>query len=287
MFERYVLIINDIIYDNSEDLINVKLINKLNEECVIVKILGEYEKRVEVLFKGKINKHIIDEKYFNNVKIKEILNYELDKLLLEKDIKILLHFTNIKNLSSILENGLVTRDELKKLDKYYINDQSRYDCTDAICLSISFANYKMFYRLLCENEDEEWVIMKIDPKIFNILDCGYFYTNAANHVFGDRNDKKYKTIASLANLFCEEYPPNILNKHIVDRKKLGIKNCWTTDPQAEVLVFENIPTEYIKGVLYFKDSCMTKFKNNYPNFDHQVKREAFSYRSDYNFWKGE
>lgn len=287
MFERYVLIINGVTYDNSEDLINVKLINRRNEECIIVEVLEECDTNLKVLFKGKRKTHIVEEKYFDNVEVKEIPNYELINYLRERDIKLLLHFTNIKNLRSILTKGLVTKDALEELEEYYVNDHSRFDCTDAICLSISFPNYRMFYPLQKNNPEEKWVVIGVDPEIFFDLDCGFFHRNAAHHTFRDRCDNKYKTVKSLKKMFCDEFPPDLAFGHTHKRIELKIKDCQTTDPQAEVLVFENIPTKYIKAVVYKNVDDMSGFIDVFKDFQHEVIKKAFSYRNDYNFWRGE
>ena len=58
----------------------------------------------------------------------------------------LLHFTRLSHLNSILECGIVPRDELRKRGQpFEPNDERRWDgATDASSLSISWPNYKMF-----------------------------------------------------------------------------------------------------------------------------------------------
>ena len=69
----------------------------------------------------------------------------------ERNIETLVHFTRVENLSSILQNGLLSRKALEILEEtrgqqFLFNDRKRKDGhKDAICLSISFPNYQMFY----------------------------------------------------------------------------------------------------------------------------------------------
>jgi hypothetical protein len=65
----------------------------------------------------------------------------------ERDIETLVHFTRVENLSSILQNGLLSRKALETSGQQFLfNDPDRIDGhKEAICLSISFPNYKMFY----------------------------------------------------------------------------------------------------------------------------------------------
>jgi hypothetical protein len=64
-----------------------------------------------------------------------------------RKIVYLTHFTKIKNLGSILKIGLFSKEFLNKEKiPHEFNDQYRYDgCTNAICASVTFPNYKMFY----------------------------------------------------------------------------------------------------------------------------------------------
>ena len=73
----------------------------------------------------------------------------------ERGIKYLAHFTQIENLSSILDNGLIPVAPLSKTGIDYVNnDLYRIDdCEDANCLSIQFPNYKMFYSYRVEQPE--------------------------------------------------------------------------------------------------------------------------------------
>ena len=106
----------------------------------------------------------------------------------EHDITKLLHYTRVENLRSILREGLLSRETLdSRGQQYWYNDQSRVvGYKNAICLSISFPNYKMFYskreekKKVEEVSDSHWVVLHIDAEVLWELDCALFQKNAAS-----------------------------------------------------------------------------------------------------------
>lgn len=69
-------------------------------------------------------------------------------LIAERNIPCLVHFTQIENISSILQNGILPRTLLAP--GYHFNDEMRLDgFSESISLSISFPNWQMFYRCRC------------------------------------------------------------------------------------------------------------------------------------------
>lgn len=92
---------------------------------------------------------------------------EIRKFVESRGITSLLHFTKVANVPGILSHGLLGRKTIARrgLDAEF-NDQYRYDnAADAVCASISFPNYKMFYSLQLKNSDEDWVVISLHPKI--------------------------------------------------------------------------------------------------------------------------
>ena len=67
---------------------------------------------------------------------------EILKIIKQRNITQLIHFTNKKNVSSIIKNGLLNNDELKRRNlKYISNDPERRDnWTYSISLSITNKN---------------------------------------------------------------------------------------------------------------------------------------------------
>lgn len=197
-----------------------------------------------------------------------------------KDIKYVWHFTRLDNLDSILTNGLVSRASISNNGiKSIFNDDCRLDeQEDSICCSIAHPNYKMFYRLRCENPKTEWVVLLLKTKILWKKDCAFCVTNAAANIVTRIPINERKSIDAFNNLFAEaEGKP--------ERKELGISNACPTNPQAEVLVFDDIETKYINGVITQNKAKETELIAKYPDFDFLYHRAPFNPRKDYEHWK--
>jgi hypothetical protein len=104
-------------------------------------------------------------------------------------ITTLVHFTRIENLRSILQNGLLNRSLLEtRGQQFFCNDSDRVDGhPEAICLSISFPNYRMFYSIRKQKEkaeevkDSQWVVLLLDAKVLWELDCAFCQENASSN----------------------------------------------------------------------------------------------------------
>ncbi len=92
---------------------------------------------------------------------------QMQEITRSRNVERLVHFTQVENLPSTIENGLIGRISLKKKNiSYHINDQLRLDyIPDAICCFISFPNYKLFYRLRQLNPNTDWAIICIKPEV--------------------------------------------------------------------------------------------------------------------------
>lgn len=98
---------------------------------------------------------------------------QIQQFCVERDITLLCHFTRIENLHSILQQGLLGRNLLEtRRQQFLFNDHDRVDGhKEAICLSISFPNYQMFYSIREEKKetqeanDSQWVVLLLDAKV--------------------------------------------------------------------------------------------------------------------------
>lgn len=69
----------------------------------------------------------------------------IKKIIEDRKIPALTHFTSLSNLESILENGLYSRDKVD--ESVEVNDEMRLDGRkNTISTSIGFPNSKMFYK---------------------------------------------------------------------------------------------------------------------------------------------
>lgn len=199
----------------------------------------------------------------------------------DRGIEYCVHFTNVLNLPSILEHGLLPKNILREgLFNFQENDEYRYDgFENATSLSITFPNYKMFYNLRCNNRDINWAIIFLDAyKVFR-RDCAFNFTNAANNEVRNIDIRKRKTLSAFKKMFSENHP-------FYKREEMKIETHETTDPQAEVLVFDVLPTEFISFVVFDSDEVFRQYK---PFLDNMkipggVDRGYFYPRRDYSFW---
>lgn len=200
----------------------------------------------------------------------------------ERQIDRLYHFTQVDNLKNIFRYGLLPRDELerRRIDSL-INDEWRFDgCCNAVCTSIEFPNYKMFYKLRCDNPDVDWAVLELNAEIICDYQCAFNWTNAGDSASYSIPIKKRMTQSAFENLFGDKdgYPT---------RDELNIPDWYPTNPQAEVLVFDKIPISYIKKVSFEKKETYLKYKEMVPpNIPANVDVDLFRWRKDYEFWKG-
>lgn len=194
-----------------------------------------------------------------------------------RGIRSLIHFTRKDNIASILQNGLVRRDVLIKNGFTNYNDQVRVDYTSAICTTISFPNYKMFYRLQLDNPGVEWAVFEISPRALWELDCAFCTTNAASASVAAINIDQRKNLAAFQAMFGD------VSGKI--RQTLNIPEEYPTDPQAEVLFTNGIPRQYIKSVNVKTPAERIALMNIHKNIDIWYDWSYFSPRKDYAHWK--
>lgn len=200
----------------------------------------------------------------------------------ERGITSLFHFTPLQNLDSIMRHGLTPREELDKRKIPYIKtDLDRIDGEmSAVSLSVSFPNYRMFFRKRYDYRNWEWAVIEIKPNVLWEMECDFFQTNAANRKSAFLNRRKGK-FDHLKNMFAERIESGIL------RNNLKIPLQYPTDPQAEVLVYGCIdPSLFIAinvdGVDNFAKVRGRLIQNRFPIRNAQF---LFKPRQDYAHWQ--
>ncbi|HDU8551907.1 MAG: DarT ssDNA thymidine ADP-ribosyltransferase family protein [Morganella morganii] len=181
----------------------------------------------------------------------------IQKIVEQRNITRLFHFTHVDNLSSILVNGLMSRSELDKAaSEYDYNDEDRIDGhLDAICVSISFPNSKMFYKYR-RLKPGNWAILEITPSVLWDKNCAFYPTNAASNNVRFNDPDLMKGSEAFADLFLD----NIFG---IQRDE-GLLAEYPTDVQAEVLVFESIPPQCIVNTFHPNKESAEYFKNRHP-----------------------
>jgi RecQ family ATP-dependent DNA helicase len=145
----------------------------------------------------------------------------------KRGVKELIHFTNIKNIESIIKCGILPRQMLDDNQiRYGFNDQRRLDGKQHLNLSITNPNIDMFYSF--RKSGNKYVVLSIDISLLEDLDSDNYRftsTNAAS--------KQSQTV-SVNELFGGQ------RGNIPD-------NC-TTDNQAETLVNVPVDIKYVNAI---------------------------------------
>lgn len=204
----------------------------------------------------------------------------------EHSITELIHFTQLDNLDSIMEFGLLSVNLLrKKCIKYNYNDSNRLDnLTNTISLSIGFPNYKLFYKLRDKDKSKKWIVIKLKPEVLYEKSCLFCTDNAASYEISNQSLYERSGIKALKRLFYDCVDGN----NIVTRDELGIKKYHTTNPQAEVLVFDKIEPKYIKSIIFSMEDkeLLMEYCEKYKNIKVIANNSYFSSRYDYKYWGG-
>jgi ssDNA thymidine ADP-ribosyltransferase, DarT len=203
----------------------------------------------------------------------------IQEFVAERGIKLLMHFTRAKNLPSILARGLVPRSTLALEGFEDFNDRYRIDGTDAVCLSIDFPNYKMFYGIQKDYPGEKWVVLCIHAQALWDLDCGFCTANAASNGVTAIPLEDRKTLAAMQAMYADwpDKPP---------RSALNLPSNYPTNPQAEVLALQGVPRKYILGVLTLNDAVRQELMATHPGVEFRANARYFRYRQDFAAWKG-
>lgn len=205
----------------------------------------------------------------------------MEEIMRQRQIDRLYHFTQAENLENIFRYGIVPRTTLdrRRIQSRY-NDDYRYDdCKDAVCTSIEFPNYKMFYKLRQDNPETDWAVLRLNAHILCDFECAFCWTNAGDAtMYNEPLEQRMGTKAFL-ELFGNKpgYP---------QRENLNINDWYPTNPQAEVLVFGIIPIEYIQSVYFEEHITMQKYQDVIPKeVSASITPNVFRPRTDWEAWK--
>lgn len=199
----------------------------------------------------------------------------------KRDLK-LYHFTDIRNLESIFEHGIIPRhhSQFQEL-RVHRMDVSRRD-NNGTCLSVGFPNYKMLgYK---RSPERSFAILELDTMCLISGNWLAFPTNSAK--FNQWDTQQFSGLQALERLFDDNVPTS--GGGVVSRDSLGLLKGWPTDPQAEIVVDERINPEYIMGVHF--DQPLNKLKalrifTSPKPVPFRVSPGLFAYRADASFWK--
>ena len=208
---------------------------------------------------------------------------KIKKIVSDKKINYLVHFTTENALNSILHEGLVTRSD-KRFDMRYVAvDKQRIDLHyDCLSTSISFPNYKMFFSkrntqkgFIDQNGEphviHNWVVILLKAEVLYKFDCKFLNDNAASNRV-NLHSKKYNSYKDFIKMFVGEE----------DRR--GIPKNYPTNPQAEVLVRGNIPTKFFEKIIFNSDDMCNKY-SSLTDVSCAVDCSFFNPRRDWRVWQ--
>ena len=175
----------------------------------------------------------------------------ISNIIKTRNITQLVHFTKKQNINSIIKNGLLSIEELKKRNLEYIyNDPERRDDWNyAISLSITNKNLFLFESFKRRQKliDSDFVEIKIDPSVIVDNECIFCDTNAASHTFDiyRQNEEELailKTWIAFDAMFKKTVKRHTLNE-TGKIKRFNQKPNETTCSQAEICLIGNIQPE--------------------------------------------
>jgi len=204
----------------------------------------------------------------------------MKKLVKARDIKYVWHFTRLVNLDSILQHGLINRQQAESLtEPPTFNDAYRFDGEkDAICCSVGHPNYKMFWGLREDYPDEDWIVIICKAKILWKKDCAFCVENAASSDVTMIPIEDRKGEDAFEKMFDEiEGKPT--------RKELGLTVKCPTNPQAEILVFDDIERQFLVAAACETKKEAEELAAEYADFDFAHVRSLFLPRHDYKHWQ--
>ena len=214
--------------------------------------------------------------------------FQIQQICDERGIKTLVHFTRIENLQSILQEGLLGRDILEARGQGFLfNDNDRVDGhKEAVCLSISFPNYQMFYSIreqkkeTQEANDSQWIVLLLDAKVLWELECAFCQRNAAHNAVTSILLEDRKRPEALKGMFGDFYN--------IRHQDLSILQDYPTHPQAEVLVLDPIPVQYIKAIHFWNADAQNRWLPSSTGTDYETScndQRYFEPRRDYEVWR--
>jgi hypothetical protein len=135
------------------------------------------------------------------------------------------------------ENGILATKFIPS-DIKQQNDKARLDnAEDYVCCSLQYPNCWYWNKAKIRDDDvifREWVVLIIDLAILKESAFKFSSCNAAKshgeYISDDLN--------KIADLFAEG-----------GYRKPNMLSCCPSDDQAEILVYENIPLDYVNGII--------------------------------------
>lgn len=196
-----------------------------------------------------------------------------------RNIEYLCHFTRIENVPDIVREGLISRAQLNHIGRNgKFNDDFRYDDQDgAICCSVSFPNYRVFFPFRCNISCAGWVVVILRPEVLWEKECAFSIENAARNSVSSIPIQYRIGIDPFKAMF-NEWPGQ------ENRTTLGLTDEYPTNPQAEVLVGDPIEPHYIYGFATMNEAHANDINAAFGAGKAACMTWCFERRNDWQYW---
>lgn len=164
----------------------------------------------------------------------------------------LVHFTRCENLPSIFRHGLLSVSDCRAQGIDAVrNDMVRLDGKpDGTSLSVTFPNYRMFYKYRQTDPVAGWAVLILPTRILWEKECGFFKYNAADARMRMLPREQSATVQALQEMFANSDTP----------RQQWLRTYDPTDPQAEIMVYEAIEPNLIETVAFETKDVAEKWK---------------------------
>lgn len=186
------------------------------------------------------------------------------------DIKSLYHFTNLKNIISILKLGLYPVSELEKKNiKFERNDEKRLDgMRNCNSLSISYPNTWYLNKISKEN-NEDYCIIEYDDRLLdqaikkNLVNYSKYNAARSDTIIG-KDLNCFIEMFRNSNILVQNPNTAYYSGQIISpiQRKDTLPLNYPSNDQAEVLIEGIIDNKYIKRII-FKNEYSYKLMKDY------------------------
>ena len=170
--------------------------------------------------------------------------YQCLKIIQDRKIKKLIHFTSEENIINIRKHGLLSIKKLKEKNiEYRPNDPERWDrLPNFISTSITDINHFLLKQFKDRCKATKWMIIELSPKLLVSKKCLFFDANAASSKFKNVR-RNLNTAEAFEGMFASKIP---YKSRILERN--GKEENQPTNVQAEICVEESIEPKYFKEI---------------------------------------
>lgn len=241
--------------------------------------IAEKEKRdlEEILEKERI-KEELELKRLRKLEEKKATEEHFEKVsdyFKSKKIRHLIHFTNIDNVESIMQHGIIPRTtRIQKGIKFKWSDEKRSDeHPERSCFSVGWPNELMLYKKQ-EYEHMEFAILLIDISVIDKIDSENIYYSAINAATSGASFSK--GLYGAESLFKEDKERR--------REIFHLPDDFPTNIQAEILIRDIIPPEYIREIHVNKHEYLSVFDSLTSTVELKLDGKYFTYPSGRYDW---